>query len=135
VCRLCHRAALAVRTARCAVDVWRQKSQRDDPTDVPFIEAILEGKQIPNLSLEKCVASISLRWGDTYVARISSTNGTFAPGIAGISITTDNAYTGDQLLEAGFSDTSALIVNYDAVFQEGTVPAFLLYGCLRAAWR
>jgi hypothetical protein len=53
------------------------------------------------------------------VARIFSTNGTFAPGIAGISITTDNAYTGGQLLEAGFSDTSPILVNYDAVFREG----------------
>lgn len=65
---------------------------------------------------------IALIPGDTYVARIYSTNGTFAPGIAGISITTDNAYTGGQLLEAGFSDTSPVIVDYDAVFQEGTVP-------------
>jgi hypothetical protein len=65
---------------------------------------------------------ISLIQGDTYVAQISSINGTFAPGIAGISITTDNAYKGGQLLEVGFSDTSPFLVNYDAVFQEGTVP-------------
>jgi hypothetical protein len=65
---------------------------------------------------------IALIPGATYVARISSTNGTFTPGIAGIGITTDNAYTGGQLLEAGFSVTSPVIDNYDAVFQEGTVP-------------
>jgi hypothetical protein len=65
---------------------------------------------------------ISLIPGATYVARISSTNGTSAPGIAGISITTNNTYKGGQLSEVGFSDTSPVIVNYDAVFQEGTVP-------------
>jgi hypothetical protein len=62
---------------------------------------------------------IALTPGNTYVARIFSTNGDFAPGIAGISITTDNAYTGGQLLEAGFSDTDPFLVNYDAVFREG----------------
>jgi hypothetical protein len=62
---------------------------------------------------------IALTPGDTYVARIFATSGTFAPGIAGISITTNNAYAGAQLLEAGFSDTSPFLVNYDAVFREG----------------
>jgi hypothetical protein len=62
---------------------------------------------------------IALTPGDTYVARIVSTNGIIAPGIAGISITVDNAYTGGQLLEAGFSDTSPFLVNYDPVFREG----------------
>jgi hypothetical protein len=65
---------------------------------------------------------IALTPGDTYVARIFSTNGTFAPAIAGISITLDNAYTGGQLLESGFSVTTPFLVNYDAVFQEGFTP-------------
>jgi hypothetical protein len=60
---------------------------------------------------------IALTSGETYVARIFSTNGGFAPGIAGISITTNNAYTGGQLLQAGVS--SPMSVNYDAVFREG----------------
>jgi hypothetical protein len=59
---------------------------------------------------------IALTPGNTYVARIFSINGSFAPAIAGISITTDNAYAGGQLLMAGFSsDTSP----FDAVFREG----------------
>lgn len=65
---------------------------------------------------------ISLIPGDTYVAQISSsTNGPFGPAIEGISITTDNAYKGGQLLEAGVSDTTPYLVNYDAAFQEGTL--------------
>ena len=63
---------------------------------------------------------VALTPGDTYVARIFATSGLFAPGLAGISITTTNAYTGGQLLEAGFSDTSPDLVNFDAVFREGT---------------
>jgi hypothetical protein len=62
---------------------------------------------------------IALTPGDTYVARIFSTNGSVAPGIQGITITTDNAYTGGQLLEAGVSDNSPFLANYDAVFREG----------------
>lgn len=63
---------------------------------------------------------IALTPGDTYVARIFSTNGSFAPAIAGISITVDNSYAGGQLLEAGLSDTNPFLINYDALFQEGS---------------
>jgi hypothetical protein len=62
---------------------------------------------------------IALTPGDTYVARIFSIDGDFAPGPAGISITTDNAYAGGQLLEAGSSAMSPFLVNSDAVFREG----------------
>jgi len=62
---------------------------------------------------------IALTPGDAYVARIFATSGPSAPGITGISITINNAYAGGQLLEAGFSDTSPFLVNYDAGFREG----------------
>jgi hypothetical protein len=63
---------------------------------------------------------VPLTPGNTYVAEIFATSGPFAPALAGISITTTNAYTGGQLLEAGLSDTSPILANYDAVFREGT---------------
>jgi hypothetical protein len=62
---------------------------------------------------------IALIPGDSYVAEIIATSGTFAPALAGVSITTDNEYASGQLLDAGMSDTSPLLANYDAIFQEG----------------
>jgi hypothetical protein len=62
---------------------------------------------------------IALTPGHIYVARIVATSGAFAPGLAGISVTSNNGYASGQLLEAGISDTFSALVNYDAVFREG----------------
>jgi len=62
---------------------------------------------------------ITLTPGNTYVAKIFATSGSDAPALAGISITLDNEYPGGQLFEAGFSDTTPYLTDYDAVFREG----------------
>jgi hypothetical protein len=56
--------------------------------------------------------------GETYVARFFSTNGDFAPGIAGVSITTNDSYTQGLLLEGGVPP-GFFSPDYDLIFSEG----------------
>lgn len=56
--------------------------------------------------------------GETYVARFFSINGDFAPGIAGVSITTNDSYTQGLLLEGGVPP-GFFSPDYDLIFSEG----------------
>jgi hypothetical protein len=56
--------------------------------------------------------------GETYVAKFFSINGDFAPGIAGVSITTNDLYTRGLLLEGGFPP-GFFSPDDDLIFSEG----------------
>jgi len=56
--------------------------------------------------------------GQTYVAEFFATSGRFAPGIAGVSITTNDSYNRGLLLEGGFS-SGFFSTAYDLIFSEG----------------
>jgi hypothetical protein len=56
--------------------------------------------------------------GQTYVAKFFSINGDFAPGIAGVSITTNDSYPRGLLLEGGVPP-GFFSPAYDLIFSEG----------------
>jgi hypothetical protein len=56
--------------------------------------------------------------GQTYVAKFFSINGDFAPGIAGVSITTNDSYPRGLLLEGGFPPGFFSPAD-DLIFSEG----------------
>jgi hypothetical protein len=61
---------------------------------------------------------VALIPGQTYVAKFFSINGDFAPGIAGVSITTNDSYTRGLLLEGGVPP-GFFSRAYDLIFSEG----------------
>ncbi len=56
--------------------------------------------------------------GQTYVAEFFATSGRFAPGIAEVSITTNDSYNRGLLLEGGFPP-GFFSTAYDLIFSEG----------------